>query len=456
MSPGRPLPAGEATRKFVHAGMAAFALALPWLTWWEAALCAGAAFAFNWLALPRVVGHRFRSDRNDVSDRGVLLYPLVVLALVVVFRERLALAALGWGVLAWGDSAAGVVGMKWGRRSLPWNPRKSWAGLLAYVIGGGLGGGILVGWYSFIRFRVGLPPGDRPALVNLAGGAALLLVPLALAALLETLPHGLDDNVLPPFVVATLVALATYGPEHGASASLLTALALNSACAVAALATRVLRPGGVAVAWALGVSVWMLGGWRAFVLLMAFLVLGLGVTFLGYGRKARAGVAEKHGGQRGFVEVFGKGGVLLMLAITAGVAQRWVGSHFAAWWAVVAILAAATADTWGTELGGLYGKRAFTLRPFAPARPGAPGAISWEGQLGSVAGATLIVGVAGPLGLLGLQPMLTGTICLVSAVAAALIESVLPTLGPADHTGKNLAMTFIAPLLAYLVLGASL
>ncbi len=83
---GRRLPAGEGKRKLVHAGMGLFALALPFLTWQQAALCAVAAFLFNWLVLPRLLGHRLTSARPGVSDRGVLLYPLVVLALIVLYR----------------------------------------------------------------------------------------------------------------------------------------------------------------------------------------------------------------------------------------------------------------------------------------------------------------------------------------------------------------------------------
>ena len=50
------LERGELARRVVHVGCVAFALLLRWLTWWQAALLALAAFLFNWQVLPRVGG----------------------------------------------------------------------------------------------------------------------------------------------------------------------------------------------------------------------------------------------------------------------------------------------------------------------------------------------------------------------------------------------------------------
>ncbi|MFH1177953.1 MAG: DUF92 domain-containing protein, partial [Acidobacteriota bacterium] len=205
------------------------------------------------------------------------------------------------------------------------------------------------------------------------------------------------------------------------------------------------------VAWALGVSTWLAAGWQGFLLLLAFLVLGLGVTFAGYRRKREAGVAEGHGGRRGGAEVFGKGGVLLALCLQ-GILAGFAGSCLASW-AVVAVLAAATADTWGTELGGLLGRRAFTLLPFREAPAGTPGAVSLAGLAASLAGAALIAGLGGALGLLGPTPLSLAAVCAASAFAAALVESLLPALGDATHLGKNLVVTLLAPLLAFAIIG---
>jgi uncharacterized protein (TIGR00297 family) len=425
--------------------MAAFALLLPFLTWPQAALCAVAAFAFNWQALPRLVGHRMASARVGSSDRGVLLYPLVVLVMILLFRGRMELAAFGWGVLAFGDAAAGVVGQKWGRRPLPWNPGKTWEGAAGFVLAGGAGGLALLLWYDAWRGA------SAPAGAALPGWAVAALPALALAGLLESTPHGLDDNVLAPLAVPLVAALAWQGPAVAATPVLLP-LVVNTACAVAAAATRALRPGGIAVAWLLGMTTWLAFGRPAFFLLLFFLLAGLGVTFVGYGRKRRLGVAERHGGRRGAAEVFGKGGVLLLLAAACLLAAP-LGRGPGGAWAAVALLAAATADTWGTEIGGLLGRRAFTLLPAREVPPGTPGAVSGAGLAATFAGAAVTVAVAWALGLLGGDPAGFGSAAAAGALAAAVIESLLPTVGEGTHLGRNLALTFLAPLFAFALLG---
>jgi uncharacterized protein (TIGR00297 family) len=446
------LPRGEGRRKLVHAAMGLPALLLAFLTWRQAALCAVAAFLVNWLLLPRLLGGRLASARLGSSDRGVLLYPLVVLALIVLFRDRLELAALGWGVLAFGDAAAGVVGQKWGRRPLPWNPAKTWEGTLAFVAAGVLGGGMLQ--ISVVY----LPPGGRSLdpetlMINLTW-LALLAAPVMLGALLESAPHGLDDNVLPALAVPALVLLAGADVAQS-SGGLIAALAVNSACAAVALATRAMRPGGVAAAWLLGVAVWLAGGCVCFLGLLAFLLLGSAATWLGYRRKRIAGVAEREGGRRGAAEVLGKGGVLFFFAVTVVVNERLsFAGPGAVWWAVVAMLAAATADTLGTEIGSLYGRRAWTLLPLRAAPPGTPGAVSVPGLLAALAGAAF-------MSLLGFGPgllhssgdALPAMACTAAAFVATLVESLLPRLGEASHLGRNLAVTLLAPLLVLAMVG---
>jgi len=429
--------------------MGFFALLLPYLTWWQAAGCAVAAFLFNWLALPGLLGHRFRTARVGSGDVGVLLYPLVVLVLIVAFRHRLELAAFGWGVLAFGDALAGVVGQKWGTHPLPWNPNKTWEGFWAFTFASVAGGTVLALWYLAVR-----EPEARSFQALLGGvamWAAWALVPALFAALLESLPCGLDDNVLPPLAVPVLGFLGSEG-EPLAFADLGLAAVVNTACAVLALATRTLSPGGVAVAWVLGVATWAAAGWQGFALLLAFLVAGLGATFLGYGRKRRRGVAERHGGRRGAVEVFAKGGVLLVLALEGWGARLSEGGLVS--WAAVAVLAAAWADTWASELGGLWGKKVWLLPDLQPAAPGTPGGVSLPGLLAAASGALACCGVAVALHLLPGQPW-AGAVA-GSALFATLVESWLGRSPEATHAGRNLAVTLLPLVLLVALSGGKL
>src|SRR2546426_1442691 len=102
------LTAAEAKRKLVHMGVGGFALLLRFMTWRQAALMAVAAFFFNGHALPRLGGRGLwrEADRGRGYPLGILLYPLPVLALILVFHDELWKAAAGWGLPALRDRMA--------------------------------------------------------------------------------------------------------------------------------------------------------------------------------------------------------------------------------------------------------------------------------------------------------------------------------------------------------------
>ena len=67
-SPG--VPSSELKRKLVHIGVGSFALALRFLTPVQAALCAVAAFVFNWQILPRIGGKSMWRSGELVKGRA--------------------------------------------------------------------------------------------------------------------------------------------------------------------------------------------------------------------------------------------------------------------------------------------------------------------------------------------------------------------------------------------------
>ena len=195
------LARGELARRVVHVGCVAFALLLRWLTWWQAALFALGAFLFNWQVLPRVGGKGMWRG-TDVARGypvGILAYPLAVLALVLLFRDRLWMAAAGWGILAVGDGMASLVGQAVGGPRLPWNARKGWVGFAAFVACGALAAAFLSAWVA----RSSLDPGAAhwPRTIGVACALALA------CALVESLPTTLDDNVTVPLAVALVLPL---------------------------------------------------------------------------------------------------------------------------------------------------------------------------------------------------------------------------------------------------------
>ncbi len=193
--------------------------------------------------------------------------------------------------------------------------------------------------------------------------------------------------------------------------------------------------------WA-GISV---GGWVSLALgspglavVGTFFVLGTGATRWRYAEKKRRGIAEPGGGARGAGRVLAKGAVGTALAV-AGLFDTFDPALVRA--AFLGAFAAAAADTLGTEIGQVLGKRAFTLVPPRAAKPGTPGAVSLQGTLAGAAGA-LAVGLAGSLA--GIVPHAWAAPVAAGGVVGSLVEAALaPVLRriPARDLAANLLTT---------------
>jgi uncharacterized protein (TIGR00297 family) len=406
---------GEAARRAVHVGCVAFALLLRFLTWPQAALLALAAFAFNWQVLPRV-GGRGMWRSSDVARGypvGILAYPLAVLALVLLFRERLWMAAAGWGILAVGDGMASLLGQAAGGPRLPWNERKGWVGLTG--------------------------------------------------ALVESLPSTLDDNVTVPLAVAlTLPVFAAAEPallldDPLLPRRLVLGLAVNGLIAVAAFAVRSVDVSGALSAIAVGTAVTAGLGLPGLALMIAFFVIGTAATKLGYRVKAARGIAQERGGARGWRHALANGSVPAFLALAAAMAPPPLRDLLAL--AYAAAVGTAAADTCSSEVGKAYGRRTFLITTLRPVPPGTEGAVSLEGTLGGFAGA-LLVGATGVLaGLFGWDAAL---LVAVAGLLGSLAESVIGTVATRrgwmdDHllNATNTAIGALAVVLIARILGAA-
>ena len=141
------IPASEWKRKAIHAGMGLFALTLKWLDWKQAAVLALAALLFNLFVMPRF-GRGIYRDGTRPHDTGIVAYPLMVLVLLLLFRNNIYIVAAVWAMMAFGDSAATILGRLIDGPSLPWNPDKTWVGLLS---GWAFGSFAAVLTFAFVR-----------------------------------------------------------------------------------------------------------------------------------------------------------------------------------------------------------------------------------------------------------------------------------------------------------------
>jgi uncharacterized protein (TIGR00297 family) len=445
------LTRGELLRRVVHVSCVGFALLLRWLSWPQAALLALAAFVFNWQLLPRLFGRGMwrEADVARGYPTGILAYPLAVLGLVLVFRERLWMAAAGWGILAVGDGMAGLVGQAVGGRRLPWNPRKGWSGLLAFVVFGAAAATFLAAWTA--KLPLALDAEHWPRTLGIAVALAVF------CALVESLPTTVDDNVSVPLATALALPLLSGAfpdlllrdaafPER-----LLVGLAINTAIALAAYFAHSIDAAGALSAVAIGTAITAGLGLAGLALMIAFFVLGTAATKLGYRTKAARGIAQEKGGARGWQNAWANGGVPAALAVLAGMAPPGPRDVLAI--AYAAAVATAAADTCSSEIGKAFGRRTFLITTLRPVPPGTEGAISLEGTLAGFAGA-LVVGATGvATGLFGWPAAI---LVALAGLAGSLAESVLGTV--AERRGwmgndlLNAANTAIGALVAVFML----
>lgn len=377
-----PHSTNELLRKSLHIGFGFVAFALKWLTWEAAAAVCVVAIVGNWLFLHRLVGRGVaRHERG--YDAGIVLYPVAVLLLVLTFRHQLHFAAIGWTLLAFGDGFATLAGkFSARRRSLPWNPDKSWAGLIAFFIAGSAMSIAVAHWLDYYQ-------------------PIVILIAALAAAITESLPLRIDDNLTVPFAasVALIVAGIDVNFPYSVWPHTPAWLIVNGLLAAIGYFTRSVSFSGAIGGWILGAILILGAGWPMYVALLAFFIIGTVATKLGYSRKATEGLAQEGGGRRGFSHAFSNVGVAAICAIAVSRLARTVQDSMSEaellpMFMGIAALATAAADTTASEIGQLIGRRAFLPLTLKRVPVGTEGAISIEGTLaGLLAG--FLVALAG-------------------------------------------------------------
>ncbi len=170
----------------------------------------------------------------------------------------------------------------------------------------------------------------------------------------------------------------------------LFAFTLNALLIAVAQRLPLLTRAGWVHAGALGTILWGCLGWRGWLGVAFYLVLGSLVTRLGMAQKQRDGLAEGRGGRRGPENVWGSAatGAVIAILIKLG-----IGSEPLLILGFTASFAAKLADTFGSEIGKRWGRTTILITTLRPVPAGTDGAISLEGTLASALGSVLMTAV---------------------------------------------------------------
>ncbi|MEM7594545.1 MAG: TIGR00297 family protein [Cyanobacteria bacterium P01_A01_bin.83] len=200
------------------------------------------------------------------------------------------------------------------------------------------------------------------------------------------------------------------------------ALIVNTVLLSAAwiLPKKLLTPFGYLNALILGVIVWGTLGWRGYLIVMLFFLLGSVLTFVGIEQKEAEGIAESRSGVRGAGNVWGSA----LAATICAIATLFCPAPYKYLFVLgyVASFCTKLSDTTASEVGKAYGKTTYLITSLKPVPRGTEGAVSLEGTIAGALASLLLAVIAWIISLI--SPI--GIIwCVIAAFIATTIESLI-------------------------------
>lgn len=169
------------------------------------------------------------------------------------------------------------------------------------------------------------------------------------------------------------------------------AAAFSTAVAFAGYRRGALSRSGAAGAVLVGTSTYLAGGWRWSAVLLTFFASSSALGRLEDRSPSGPAIAAMaaRGARRDLVQALANGGVAACAALAHALRPRPVLAA-----AFAGAFAAAAADTWATEIGGLSRTPPRHILTGAEVPPGTSGGVTAAGLAGAAAGATTIAAVA--------------------------------------------------------------
>ena len=179
-----------------------------------------------------------------------------------------------------------------------------------------------------------------------------------------------------------------------------------------------------------------------FILLLAFYLLGGGFTRYGYSHKHKLGIAQSHGGRRGYKNVYSNSLVPLVLAICYGVYGNDVFIF-----AFIASVATANGDTLASEIGETSRSKPRMITTLKETEPGVDGGVTPLGEAASLAGAVIIGLLATGMGMVGIFGIVVAAIGgFLGTNFDSLLGATLQSRGLLSNNGVNLVATAFGAL----------
>ena len=350
----------------------------------------------------------FKSIHGDRHSYGTVFYPLSFLVLVVFFWPNYpALVIIPMAVMAFGDAAAGIIGELAAsphRYKLIGEAKSLEGSLTMWVVSSGIIDLVLL---YFPLWNI--PPLSSQKIMLIA-----LVVGIIATAAEAISAHG-SDNLSIPFFTAIATGVLLYG-SPAIQQQFLWGVLMAAIAGTISWKIGFLDASGAVAAFLLGMLIFGLGGWQWTCPILVFFVLSSLLSKMGKNKKAQFAEIFEKGDRRDWAQVLANGGVggILVLVNLLWAEEVWYLVY-------LAYLAAATADSWGTEIGTYFRGQPRLITIFKKVQPGTSGGVSIIGSAGGFVGAFLI----GLCGWFFLQPAQPFTSIVSLITTAGIFGSVL-------------------------------
>ncbi len=373
---------GNATRKIVHILVGVFVFFVPLLF---VSPVPGIIMSLLFIAV-NYSSVRFRlfkgMDDTTRETYGTVYFPIAFLILILLFwRSYPVIISTSILILGLADPAAAFVG------EAVTNPRtvnlsgdkKSLQGsgamfIVTFVVSAG----------CLLLYPFDLPPDASLAGSSFAYIFALSFVVAAIATIVEMMGVRGRDNLFVPISAGIILFIGLEG-----AAILGTQFYIGFIFAViisiTSLLVGFLAPSGAAATFLMAVIIFGIGGWKWTIPMLTFFILSSFISKIKNKRKEAAEEYFEKSHRRDMGQVAGNGGLASVFVLFEFVYPDPIW-----YFAYLGAIAAATADTWGTEFGISFSNGARNIVTFQKVPRGVSGGVSVTGTVAGVLGGTII------------------------------------------------------------------
>ena len=395
----------ESSRKLVHLIVGTLVSACPFIfkSNIPPVVLAGIFIFVNALALKT---ERFKGMHStDRFSYGTVYFPIAFLILALFWWEKPITLILSMLIMTFSDTIAAVIGERTPqpRNFRIWNDIKSVEGCLGMFLSSFLIiyiGTDLFAWLFGAAFFIPLP-----VLIGTSGFVAMIVT------LSEAVSSRGSDNFSVPIMAALSYDLFLINYTHGTLNHLLIWAIVSAIVFYGAYKFKSLSESGILSAYVMGIIIFGTGGFIWIVPILTFFVLSSTLSKL----PKTENILQK-GSRRDIIQVLANGGAATIISVI-----NFYSPNDQLFILYLAAIAAATADTWASEIGLLSPWDPIHITKLKSVIKGTSGGISLLGTLGSVLGAT-VIGITGVQ--LGLPVSLLGII-IFTGTAGGLVDSVL-------------------------------